>query len=109
MEHLCGIPEGDVDGEQIGLGAVAAARRRGHEEVEQHRLEAGAGDEHVAAGAEARQQRLGHERREHRGERGVDGVAAFAQHLRTGRRRQRVPGGNDSPRRPAHVLRRQRR
>ena len=41
----------------------------------------GCDDEHVAAGAERGQQRLARERREHRAERGVDGVAALAQHV----------------------------
>ena len=67
-----------------------------HEEVEQRRLLAATGDEHVAARAEPGQQRLGHERRQHRPDRRVDRVAAFAQHPRARLRGQRMPGGDDS-------------
>ncbi len=66
------------------------------EEVEQRGLLAGLGHEHVAAGPEARQQRLAHERDEHRAERGVDGVAARAQDVGAGLRRQRMAGGHDT-------------
>ena len=60
--------------------AVGAVTGRGDEEVQQHRLLAGARDEHVAAGAGPAQQRLGDPRRQHRRDGGVDRVAAVAQH-----------------------------
>ena len=62
------------------------------------------GDEHVAAGARPGQQRLGDPRRQHRRDRGVDGVAAGAQDVGAGLRGQRVAGGHD-----ARVRRRSRR
>ena len=73
----------------------APARRRDHE-VEQHRLAAGRRDEHVAARAEPGQQRLGHERRHQRRQRGVDRVAAGAQDVRAGLGGQRVAGRDDA-------------
>ncbi len=63
----------------------------------------GRGDEHVAAGAEPGQQRLGDERREHRGQRRVDGVAAGAEDLRAGLGREGMPGRDDSVARPAFI------
>ena len=64
--------------DQLGAALVAAQPRRGDEEVEQRRLAGGVVDEHVAAGAEARQRALGDDRGEHRGDGRVDGVAARA-------------------------------
>ena len=59
-------------------------------------LAVGRRDEHVAAGAEAGQQRLGDERREHRRQRGVDRVAAGAEDLRTGLCGEGMTGGDDA-------------
>ena len=53
-------------------------------------------DEHEAAGAEAGQRALDREGGEHRGDRGVDGVAALAQHPGAGLGGQRVAGGDDA-------------
>ena len=64
-------------------------------EVQQHRLPAGRRDEHVAARTEPGQQRLGHERRHQRRQRGVDRVAAGAQDVRAGSERSE----GDRPRR----------
>ena len=55
------------------------------------------GDEHVAAGAQAGQERLGDERGQQRRQGGVDGVAARAQDVCAGLRGQRVSCG-DYPR-----------
>ena len=57
------------------------ATRPGHldEEVEQRRVPPGRVDEHEAARPEARQRALGGERRQHRGDGGIDRVAALAQ------------------------------
>ena len=60
------------------LGPVLA--RRGDEEVDQGRLLPPA-HHHEAAGAEAGQRALDREGGEHRGDRGVDRIAALAQHL----------------------------
>ncbi len=96
MEHLGGVPEGHVDRPQLGrrrsilsapvspLGSQRSSRRRLYEEVEQRRLLASPGHEHVAAGAEPGQQLLGRERGQHRPDRRIDRVAAFAQHPRAG-------------------------
>ena len=54
----------------------------------------GAGHEHVAARARTAQQRLGDPRRQHRRDRGIDGVAACAQHVRSRLRGQRMTGGD---------------
>ena len=51
-------------------------------------------DEHVAAGAEPGQRALGDARGQHRGDRGVDGVAALAQHPRPRLGGQRVAGSD---------------
>ena len=77
---------------------VRAVAGRGDEEVQQHRLLARPRDEHVAARAGPGEQRLGDPRREHRGDGGVDGVAARAQRVDAGLRGQRVAGGHDAPR-----------
>ena len=69
---------------------------RGDHEVQQHRLTAGRGDQHVAARAEPGQQRLGHERRHQRGQRRVDGVAAGAQDVGAGGGGQGVTGRDDA-------------
>jgi len=84
-----------IPGGALGAGECPLGRRL-HEEVQQRRLLAASGHEHVPARAEPRQQLLGRERRQHRPDRRVDRVTAFAQHPRTGRGRQRVPGGDDS-------------
>ena len=78
-------------------GRPPATRRR-DEEVEQHGLLPGRGDQHVAAGAEPGQQRLGHERGEHRRQRRVDRVAAGAEELRAGLGGHGVAGGDDAAR-----------
>ena len=75
---------------------VGAAAGRLDEEVEQRRLLARARDEHVAARARAGEQRLGDPRREHGRDRGVDRVAALAQHAGAGLRGDRVAGGDDA-------------
>jgi hypothetical protein len=97
MKDLHRVTERDVDRHELGYrrgGGVAAGRL--DEEVQQRRLVTGARDEHVAAGAEARQERLRDERRQHRGDRGVDGVATLAQHPRSRLRGQRMAGGDDA-------------
>ena len=81
---------------RVRRAGLDAAARRLDEEVEQHRLAAGRRDEHVAAGAEPGEQRLGDERREHRGERGVDRVAAGAQDLGAGLGGHGMAGGDDA-------------
>ena len=87
--------EVDLDGhERRPILGIAAEAGRGDEEVQQHRRLAGLGHEHVAARAGAAQQRLGDPRRQHRRDRGVDGVAARAQHVRSRLRGQRVTGGD---------------
>ena len=97
MEHLRGGLEEHLGRDQrrarCRVGAVAGG---GDEEVEQRRRGARLGHEHVAAGAEPGQLRLGDERRRHRGERGVDRVAAGAQHLRAGVSGQRMARGDDA-------------
>jgi hypothetical protein len=97
VEDLHGIAERDVDRHQRRAPReVRPAPRRLHEEVEQHRLAVGRYDEHVATGPEARQERLGDERREHRGQRGVHRVAAGAEDLCAGGGGLRVAGGDDA-------------
>ncbi len=108
MEHLGGIPEGHVNRPQLGWGRAIfsapispisprrSSRRRLYEEVEQRRLLAGPGHEHVSARAESRQQLLGRERGQHRPHRRIDRVAAFPQHSRTGLGSQRVPRSHHS-------------
>ena len=76
-------------------GATAAARRL-DEEVEQHGLLARRRHEHVAAGAEPGQHRLGDERREHRRQRGVHGVAARAERVRAGLGGDGMARGDDA-------------
>ena len=67
-------------GSSVGAGAVGqAVPGGGDEEVEQVVLAARRVHEHEAARARAGERRLGHERHEHRGDGGVDGVAAGAQ------------------------------
>ena len=82
-------------------GGVRAAPWRLDEEVEQHGRVLGMGDEHVAPGAQAGEQRLADARGEHRAQGGVDGVAARAQSHRPGLRAERMPGGHDAER-PSH-------
>ena len=74
---------------------MGAAPRCLDEEIEQARLGAGQDHEHVAAGAESRQQRFGRERREHSRDRRIDRVAAGAQHVSAGARGLRMAGGDD--------------
>jgi hypothetical protein len=52
--------------------------------------------EHVPAGPERVQQRLARERGHHRRERGVDSIAALAQHVRTDLGGQRMTGCDDA-------------
>jgi hypothetical protein len=93
VEHLGRVAEGHVDRHER---RPVAAARRGDEEVEQHVVLAGRRHEHVAARAEARQQRLGDEGGEHRGQRRVHGVAAGAEGVRAGLRREGMSGRDDS-------------
>ena len=99
MEHLLGVPKGHVDRQQLGihpsLGALPRSRGRRHEEVQQRHGNIPAGDQHVASGPEAGEQRLGHERGQHRGDDRIHRVAAVAQNPRSGVGGQRVPGGDD--------------
>ena len=90
------LAERDLDRRQLAGLAVGFLARRGDEEVEQDVLAAGRVDQHEAAGAGPRQGRLADERHEHRGDRGVDRVAAGAQRVGSGLGRQRVPGGDDA-------------
>jgi hypothetical protein len=95
VEDLHHVAEGHLGRQQVGaLGGVGAAPWRLDEEVEQRRLLARAGDEQVAAGARAGEQRLGDPRGQHRRDGRVDGVAAFAQHARAGLGGDRVAGGD---------------
>ena len=98
VEDLVGVAEGDVDGHELGpapeVGAAAGGLDR---EVEHDPLARAVGDEHVAAGAQAGQERLGDERGQQRRQGGVDGVAARAQDVCAGLRGQRVSCG-DYPR-----------
>ena len=98
MNTCTASPNETSTGDQRRARASRSAPRPGRrdEEVEQHRLAARRRHEHVAAGAEPGQQRLGHERREHRRQRGVDRVAAGAQDVRAGGRGQRVAGRDDA-------------
>ena len=82
VEDLHGVPERHVDRLHHAFAAVLGAAGRLREEVEQGRLAPAASYEHVAACAEAGEQGLRHERGQHRGDRGVDGVTAVAQHAR---------------------------
>ena len=70
------------------------ARRR-DEEIEHAGLAARV-DEHVAARAEAGERALGHARRHHRRDRGVDRVAAVAQDLRPRLGGQRMAAGDNA-------------
>ncbi|MEJ7717046.1 MAG: hypothetical protein WKF31_03430 [Thermoleophilaceae bacterium] len=79
-----------------GLGVPAAQTRRGHEEVEQVVLTSGGVDEHEPARARPGERRLGRERHQHGGHRGVDRVAAGAEHGRAGLGRERMAGSYDS-------------
>ena len=63
----------------------------GHEEVEQHVLVGGV-DEHEAAGPQPGERALGDEGGQHRGDRGVDRVAALAQDAGPRLGGQRMPG-----------------
>ena len=96
MEDLARVAgEVDLDGnERRALLGVAPVARRRDEEVEQDGLLAGRRDEHVAARAGAAQQRLGDPRRQHRRDRGVDGVAAVAQDVGASLGGQRMAGGD---------------
>ena len=80
------------------LGRARACRRRARAPRRRSRAATGSppglDHEHVAAGAEPGQQRLARERREHRGERRVDRVAALAQHVGAGLRAERMAGGD---------------
>ncbi len=97
MEHLRDGPEEHLGGdERRARRRVGAVAGRGDEEVEQRGRLARLGDEHVAAGAEPGELRLGDERRGHGGQRGVDGIAAGAQHLRAGVSGKRMARGNDA-------------
>jgi hypothetical protein len=94
--------ERDLESDQLagrpgGIGGRAASGRL-DEEVEQHRRCPGQRDEHVAAGAEAGEQRFAGERREHRTERRVDRVAAGPQHLGARPGRDRMTGRDDTAR-----------
>ena len=95
VEDLRRLVEVDRDRDELrlALDAVGAARR--DEEVGKAVL-AVLVDHHEPAGAEAAQLALSDERREHRADRGVDGVAAFPQHLGTGLSGQRMARGDDS-------------
>jgi hypothetical protein len=98
VEHLHGVAEVDVDREQRRVRSAGREPAPGRldEEVEQHRVLARRRDEHVAAGAEAGEHRLGDERREHRRQRGVHGVAAGAERVRAGFGGDRMAGGDDA-------------
>jgi hypothetical protein len=89
---------GEVDEHLDERRALAgeAEPRRGDEEVQERRLPPGPGDEQVAARPRAGEQRLGGPRREHRRDRGVDGVAAVGQDASPGRGGDVVPGGDDA-------------
>ena len=80
--------DGDRDQLRLALDAVGATRR--DEEVGQAVL-AVLVNHHEPARAEAAQLALGDERGEDSADRGVDRVAALAQHLRAGLGGQRMP------------------
>ena len=65
-------------------------------------LVAGLDHEHVAAGAEAGQERLARKRREHRRERAVDRVSALPHGIGAGLRGQRMAGGDHAERLGRH-------
>ena len=96
MEHLRGVPEGDVDRPQLRRRSPSPpfGRRCLHEEVEQRRLLPGRRHQHVAPAPSPVNRGSATNEVEHRPDRGVDRVAPFAQHPRAGLRRQRVPGGD---------------
>ena len=109
VEDLIGVAERHVQRRQLAGPTVGSAEPgRGDEEVQQRRLLAAAGDEHVATGAGTGEQWLGRPRGQHRRERRVDGVPAVGQHVGPGLRGQRMTGGDHAPRmRHARTLRRQ--
>ena len=86
------------DRDQFRLGHGALAARHLDEEVEQLRVPAGLAGQHVAAGSESRQRALRSKRRHHRGNRGVDRVAALSKRPRSGLGGNRMPSRNDSAR-----------
>ena len=96
VELLDRVTERDADGDQRRPWCRAGrlAPRSLDEEVQQRRRLTGRHDQHVAAGAEAGQQRLAGKRREHRSQRGVDGVAALSEHVGSGARADGMPGGD---------------
>ena len=96
VEDLDGAAEVDPDRDELGRALPPAEARGGDEEVEHDRLLPRPVDEHVAAGAEARQRALGGERGQDRGHCGVDRVAALAQRPGARLGGRRMPGGDDA-------------
>jgi hypothetical protein len=78
VKHLNRIAKRDLDRVELERRAVIAPAWSRDEEVEQHRLTP-VEDDHVAAGAKPRQQRLSYERREHAGNSRINRVAPAAQ------------------------------
>jgi hypothetical protein len=93
VEELLGVAEVDPDGVQR---RALARRGRADEEVEDRRLDARPGDQEVAPGARAVEQRLAGPGGQARGDRRVDGVAAGAQDGRPRLGGGRVAGGDDA-------------
>ena len=83
VEDLRRLVEVDGDRDQLCLPLCAIGAPSRDEEVGEAVL-AVLVDHHEAASAEAAQLALGDERGQHRTDSGVDGVAAFPQHLGTG-------------------------
>ena len=98
VEDLRCAVEEDLDRHELRATLDARAARHLDEEVAEDVVACGV-DQHEAAGAEAREGALGRKRGEHGGDRGIDGVAAVAQHARPRFGRQRVPGGDCGVRR----------
>ena len=98
VEELGGIAEGEQHRQQRHTpGHVRTAAGRLDEEVQQHGRPVGWGHEQVPARAQTGEQRLGHQRREHRGHRRVHGVAACTQHRGSRCGGGRMPGRHHSP------------
>jgi hypothetical protein len=99
VKDLDHVTEDDRDWHELNATRrVAAAPRRLDEEVQQHVFPIGGSDKHVATGAQTREQRLADEGRAHRGEGGVNRVAARTQRAGARFGGQRMPSGHDSPR-----------
>jgi hypothetical protein len=98
VEHLHGVGEADLDGDErrVRRARLEPAAGRLDEEVEQHGVLARRRHEHVAAGPEPGEHRLRDERREHGGQRRVDRVAAGAEDLRAGSGGDGMARGDDA-------------